>query len=363
MYSAFFSPQYTKVLLSKVLLFTQKNSIESNTDDFVYLMKKGGLKKERIIQEVSKNRYNKYLNKLDLIIPQYHTSVCIDDCAYCGFRKSNSNVLRQELNEEDFEKELKLIIEWGYTTIEFVYANDLNFPAERIAKRIKKAKQIGQTLGKELEIGINAPPFSTDEYRILKESGLDFVLLWMETYSPDYQIWHQNNTPKSDFNYRLDTFDRSIQAGINKYAFAVLFGLSDWVDDVLNLIAHGLYLRQAYDVEPYIIGNPRLKHAMGLNVENSPYIIDDENYIFVNYLLKLIFPESKLFINTRESIEMNLELIKGGGDFFTIDCGTFPGAYLNPTLVIDGQEQFHTAYYHRERSVKYLQEKGYKVVF
>jgi len=320
-------------------------------------------KKTQIIDIVSTQKQAKHNNTLQAIIPQYHTSKCIDNCAYCGFRKSNSNVLRTELDDNDFEKELKLILDWGYSVIEFVYSTDTNFPAKRIAERIQKAKRIGKSIGKELEIGINAPSLSLDDYKILNEADVDFVLLWMETYSDNYKKWHPDNTPKSDFNYRIDTFDRSIQAGIKKYAFAILFGLSDWVEDVLSLIAHGLYIRKAYGVEPYIIGNPRLKHAMGLSVENSPFIISDEDYVFINYFLKLVFPETKLFINTREEIDINLELIKGGGDFFTIDCGTFPGAYLNFGLVRDGQEQFHTSYYNREKTITLLQEKGYKVIF
>jgi len=319
---------------------------------------------KKLINFVVAQRQREHNDTLYAIIPQYHTSHCVNDCAYCGFRKSNPHVLRAELNDEDFERELNLILNWGYTRIEFVYASDENFPVKRIAERVSKAKNIGESFGRELEIGINAPPLSLEDYKILNDAGLDFVLLWMETYSEaSYKKWHPGNTPKSDFNYRIDTFDRSIQAGIKKYAFAVLFGLSDWGEDVLNLIAHGLYIRKNYGVEPYIIGNPRLKYAMGLNVENSKLIIDDENYIFVNYLYKLIFPETKLFINTRETMEMNLELIKGGGDFFTIDCGTFPGVYLNSELVKNGQEQFHTSYYNREKTIALLQKEGYKVIF
>ncbi|GHT35872.1 hypothetical protein FACS189427_06220 [Planctomycetales bacterium] len=258
--------------------------------------------KEQVINKVIRQRQQKYNNTLYAIIPQYHTSKCVDDCGYCSFRKSNPNVIRAELNDKDFMRELELILGWGYTSIEFVYSTDANFTASRIAQRVILAKEKGKSIGKELEIGINSPTLSYDDYRILHNAGVDFVLLWMETYSDNYDKWHPKNTPKSNFNYRIDTFDRSIQAGIKKYAFAVLFGLGNWIDDVLSLISHGLYLRENYGVEPYIIGNPRLKYAMGLSVEKSPYIIDDENYIFINYLYKLIFPETRLFINTRENI-------------------------------------------------------------
>jgi len=364
MYSHFFPSTLNLCCSDNTFESLLENTQNMNISDIYTLINICLTDKEKIVNIISAQKRIKHNNTLQAIIPQYHTSKCIDDCAYCSFRKSNPHVLRAELNDKDFEKELNLILDWGYTTIEFVYAADTNFPAKRIAERITQAKRIGKSMGKELEIGINASPLSLDDYMILNDAGLDFVLLWMETYSKEnYKKWHPNNTPKSDFNYRIDTFDRSIQAGIKKYAFAVLFGLSDWKEDVINLIQHGLYIRSTYGVEPYIIGNPRLKYAMGLDVEKSTFIIDDENYIFINYLLKLIFPETKLFISTRETINMNLELIKGGGDFFTIDCGTFPGAYLNSELVKNGQEQFHTSYYNREKTIALLQEKGYKIIF
>lgn len=319
--------------------------------------------KNKIISIVSEQRFEMHRNIIHAIIPQYHTSKCIDNCSYCSFRKNNKQVLRVELNDEDFEKELRLILDWGYTIIEFVYSTDTNFPAKRIAERIIYAKEIGKSYGTNLEIGVNAPTLSLADYKLLNSAGIDFILLWMETYSDKYKEWHPGNTPKSNFTYRIDTFDRSIQAGINKYAFAILFGLSDWFDDIIALCNHGLYLRKTYGIEPYIIGNPRLKYAMGLSVENSKYIIDDENYIFICYFLKLIFPTTKLFINTRESIDINIQLIKGGGDFFTIDCGTFPGAYLNNEIIKMGQEQFHTSYYNREKTIKILREKGFEIIF
>ncbi len=350
------------------LLFDKaKNNCYSLDISDIYLLLNVSLydkrKQKEIINYVSKRKYLNHKNNLHAIIPQYHTSRCIDDCMYCSFRKSNANIIRRELNDSDFENELKLILSWGYTSIEFVYSTDSNFPAQRIAQRIICAKNIGKSVGKQLEIGINTPTLSFDDYKILNNAGADFVLLWMETYSKDYVKWHPGNTPKSNFNFRVNTFDRSIQAGIKKYAFAVLFGLSNWIDDLVSLITHGLYLRKTYGVEPYIIGNPRLKHAMGLSVENSKYIIDDDNYIFINYFLKLVFPQTRLFINTREQIDINLQLINGGGDFFTIDCGTFPGAYLNYELIKDGQEQFHTFNYNRKNTINLLQRAGYKIIF
>jgi 2-iminoacetate synthase len=319
--------------------------------------------KSEVIHISLTTREKKFHNSLSLIIPQYHSSKCIDNCKYCGFRKSNPNMLRVTLSDSDFEKEINLLIDWGYRCIEFVYATDPDFTAQRIGERVQVAKRIGKDREVDLIIGLNANSFTVEEYKILNQHGLDFMVLWIETYTEKYHDWHPKDTPKADFIHRIDTFDRVIQGGINKFGFGVLFGLGNWVHDVLMLIAHGLYLRKQYGIDPYIMGIPRLKQAMGLKIERSPWIIDDNDFEFVCYLFKLVFPNTKLFINTRENFEENYKLISGGGDLFTIDCGTFPGAYLNPKLVVEGFEQFHTQYYNRDTALTALKDKGFKPEF
>lgn len=315
--------------------------------------------KKKIIETSSSIRNTKFHNQLSIIIPQYHSSRCIDNCKYCGFRESNSEMLRVILEDDDFEKEVNLLLDWGYRCIEFVYATDPFFTPEVIANRVLKAKQSAKNRNLNLKVGLNSNSFNVDGYKTLKQHDLDFMVLWIETYTEKYKDWHPKDTPKADFMFCLDTYDRVIQGGLEKYGLGILFGLGYWVWDVLMLMMHGLYLREKYGIDPYIIGIPRLKQAMGLKVEKSPWIIDDENYEFICFLYKLIFPNTKLFINTRENFEDNTHLISGGGDLFTIDCGTFPGAYLNPKIVVNGFEQFHTQYYEREKAIQSLTIKGF----
>lgn len=344
--------------LEKLLHSNKETDIE-DVAEVLYSGLKDKSKKTKIIDVCAANRFEKFHNKLSIIIPQYHSSRCVDDCKYCGFRKSNPNMLRAVLNDKDFEKEINLLIDWGYRCIEFVYATDPDFTPERIGKRIQTAKRIGDDKGVDLRIGLNANSFDVNGYRTLKDYGLDFMVLWVETYTEKYKNWHPQNTPKGNFINRIDTFDRVIQGGIDKFGFGVLFGLGNWLHDCLMLIAHGLYLKKEYGIDPYIMGIPRLKHAMGLKTEKSHWIIDDRNYEFVCSLYKLVFPETMLFINTREKFEENLHLISGGGDLFTIDCGTFPGAHLKPQLIVNGFEQFHTQHYEREKIVQSLTSKGF----
>lgn len=312
----------------------------------------------RLMEIVRNNRLNKYNNQVDLIVPHYQSSKCEDSCAYCGFRKVNKEMVRESLSEEDFEKEINLLIDWGYTSYEFVYATDPEYTPEKISSRIKKAKEIARKRGKELFIGVDSQSFETDEYRLLKENEMDFLVLWMETYTDMYSKVHPKHTKKGDFEKRLNTCDRLIKAGVHRYSLGVLLGLSPWIEDVALLIAHGIYLRNTYGYSPYITGIPKLASAMGLKESSWKNIPSDEELILISHIYKAIFPDTKLFVNQRQEFEINLEIVKGGGDLYTVDFATFPGAYLNNGVIDANIEQFKTLDYSREQTINRLKNFG-----
>jgi hypothetical protein len=136
-------------------------------------------------------------------------------------------------------------------------------------------------------------------------------------------------SPKRDFEFRLDLWDRVIAAGIKKIALGALLGLYDWRYDALATIEHGNYLRRAYALEPHAMGIPRLKPARGVLASQKPsrFTVSDDDYRLILSLYHLAFPRSRLFFNTRENYEMNISMV-AAGDLFTVDCDTFPGGYL-----------------------------------
>jgi 2-iminoacetate synthase len=111
-------------------------------------------------------------------------------------------------------------------------------------------------------------------------------------------------------------------------ALGVLFGLYDWRYDVLALIEHASFLRKVYGIDPYAIGIPRLKPALGVpaSQKRSRFSVGDQDYRLAVSLYHLAFPRTRLFFNTRESYEFNLSMVEGG-DLFTVDCETSPGGY------------------------------------
>ncbi len=292
------------------------------------------------------------MKNVNIIVPQYHSSFCVDNCSYCGFRKSNKIIPRNRLSDDDYKKELDLLIKWGYKTIEFVFASDRYFGPDKIAKRIEYAKELSEKRNINLRIGLNSEPFDFKGYKILKSAGLDFFVLWMETYSKkQFELWHGLKTPKSNYEYRIEAFDRAIEAGLSNYGMGVLFGLADWKKDVSTLIEHGKKLLEKYKISPYIIGVPRLRPAHSVIFNGRVLKLTDEEFTAATKMYKVAFPKTMLFLNTRESLDLNLKICNNN-DLFTIDCGTYPGAFLNHKSIVNGIEQFSTHIYNRDIVLK-----------
>lgn len=305
-------------------------------------------------------RNREHSRAVEAIIPEYLTSFCQNDCLYCGYRKSNPLAERVRLSLEHFERELDLILAWGHRQIELVLADDAEFTPAQLAPFIELARARLNSLGGGL-LALNAPAYQRDDYCLLRRAGLDWVALWQETYdATHFNRWHVTGTPKRQFEFRLDVWDRAIPAGVRRAALGVLFGLYDWRFDVLALIEHGNYLRRTYGIEPYALGVPRLKPARGVLASQKPskYSVTDEDYRLAVAIYHLAFPRSRVFFNTRETYEFNLSMLTRG-DLFTVDCETLPGAYLRGRLT--GQFATH-AYPPRREVVRELQARGFTVL-
>ncbi|MEJ2007576.1 MAG: hemerythrin domain-containing protein [Acidobacteriota bacterium] len=170
---------------------------------------------------------------------------------------------------------------------------------------------------------------------------MDWIVEWQETYHrPHFDRWHFPGSPKRQYEFRTDIWDRVIRGGISKIALGVLLGLYDWRYEVLAVVEHGNYLRRTYGVEPHALGIPRLKPARGVlaSQKASRFAVSDDDFRFIVSLYRLAFPSSRLFFNTREPYEFNLSMVSGG-DLFTVDCETLPGGYLRRHL--PGQFSIH----------------------
>ena len=266
---------------------------------------------------------------VEFVIPVYLTSYCQNECLYCGYRQSNALTERVRLGEDEFSRELDLILSWGHRQIELVLSDDPQFGPEVVARYVELTRRKLERLGGGV-VALCSPVYERADYVRLREAGLEWVVAWQETYhQPQFDRWHFAGSPKRDIAYRLDLWDRVIAGGITKVALGALLGLYDWRFDALATIEHGNYLRRTYGLEPHALGIPRLKPARGVLASQKPsrFTVSDDDYRLILSLYHLAFPHSRLFFNTRESYEMNISMV-AAGDLFTVDCDTFPGGYL-----------------------------------
>jgi len=271
--------------------------------------------------------------EIEFIIPVYLTSFCQNDCLYCGYRKGNPLAERIRLSLDDLSHELDVILGWGHRQIELVLSDDPELGARQLAPYVELTRKKLDAVGGGV-IALCAAVYEEDDYRRLREAGLDWVAEWQETYhQPHFDRWHFVETPKRHYRDRLDLWDHTIAAGLTRIGMGVLLGLYDWRFDVLAVVEHGNYLRRTYALEPHAIGIPRLKPARGVLASQKPsrFTVSDEDYRFIISLYHLAFPRSRLFFNTREAYDFNLSLL-AAGDLFTVDCETLPGGYLRGHL-------------------------------
>jgi len=298
---------------------------------------------------------------VEFVIPVYLTSFCQNECLYCGYRHSNALTDRVRLSPSEFNQELDLILSWGHRQIELVLSEDPEFGPDVVARYVEMTRRRLDRLGGGT-VGLCSPVYTCEDYKRLRDAGLEWVVEWQETYhKPHFDRWHVVGSPKRDIEYRLDLWDRVIGGGIKKVALGALLGLYDWHFDALATIEHGNYLRRAYGVEPHAMGIPRLKPARGVlaSQKASRFTVSDEDYRLILSLYHLSFPRSRLFFNTRESYDMNISMV-AAGDLFTVDCDTFPGGYLHN----DTPGQFSThGFPSRREVVEVLAARGLKSLY
>jgi 2-iminoacetate synthase len=290
----------------------------------------GGTSDREILARSAERKALLYRNQLFVIVPMYVTSICQEQCLYCNYRAGNKGigVERKRLSIEELETEaLYLIREKGFRVLELVYASDPQMRVDAMCRHVELLRRLLDTHGGGL-VGISAEALEERDYRRLVNAGLCWSVLWQETYDKfRYAALHPGRSPKTNFAYRLDSYERMLAAGIAHVGVGVLSGLSDWRRDWAMLMLHEEYLRQKFPQGASILGTPRLKMAPGAAYQQSTYTPTRQDFLATIALHNLYLPNTAPFVSTREEWDVCLELARGGGCLFTLNCSTTPGGY------------------------------------
>ncbi len=261
-----------------------------------------------------------YGNRIVLFAPLYIGNLCINDCLYCGFRKSSGGTVRKTLTPEEIISEVKSLQDEGQKRLILVFGESPVYSPDFIASCVRTVYGVHSGKGAIRRVNINAAPLDVEGYRTIKAEGIGTYQIFQETYHREtYSKYHPASTIKGDFMWRLDGLDRAFEAGIDDLGIGALIGLYDWRFEVLGLVSHALHLKEKFGVGPHTISFPRIQPAEGMNLP-LPYKCSDNDFKHLVAVLRLAVPYTGMIMTARESPEIRNEVIHLGVS--QIDAGT-----------------------------------------
>ena len=282
-----------------------------------------------------------YGNRIVLFAPLYVGNYCSNNCKYCGFKASNKDAVRKTLNKEELIANVEALEAHGHKRLILVYGEHRQYSAEFIADSVRTVYQVKKQPGEIRRVNINAAPFDIEGFRTIKEAGIGTYQIFQETYHPEAYAFQHPSGRKADYNYRLTSLDRAMEAGIDDLGLGVLFGLYDWRFEVMALIRHTNHLEACYGVGPHTLSFPRLQSASGSETDPR-YAVNDEDFVRLIAILRLAVPYTGMILTARESAAIRDEVLEFGCS--QIDAGTKLelGAYAeNPKMLQNiHKEQF-----------------------
>jgi len=264
-----------------------------------------------------------------LYAPLYISNFCVNDCEYCGFKK-DINFNRKRLNAEEILREAEVIRSFGIESLLLVSGEDPRFiNADFLAEVVVELKKMFSY------ISIEIAPMPEADYRKLFEAGVHGLTLYQETYDREaYDKLHLSG-PKSDYQQRLDFMEYGARAGFHNLGLGALLGLHDWRSEALSIAAHALYLRKRYWRSKFSFSFPRITAIEGgFDVPNE---MNDKELEQMMLAFRLFFPESDLYISTRETYEFRHSVVQTCASHISAASIVVPGGYVESTTV-DGDD-------------------------
>lgn len=256
-----------------------------------------------------------YGNRIVLFAPLYVSSVCVNNCAYCGFRSSNTQVRKRALSQDELQREFDALVNVGHKRLIMVYGEHPDSDYEYICRTIEAAYQVKSGNGEIRRANVNAAPLFVDEYKAVRSVGIGTYQVFQETYHrPTYQKLHSKGTLKSHFDWRVFALHRAQEAGIDDVALGVLFGLTDWRFEILGLLYHAMSLEKYFGVGPHTISYPRLEPAVNTPLASaSPHQVSDEDFAKIVAIIRLMCPYTGSILTARERPEVRRDIMRKGG--------------------------------------------------
>jgi 2-iminoacetate synthase len=270
-----------------------------------------------------------YGKRLVIFAPLYISNLCANECVYCAFRARNKTVKRRALTQDEIADETRALIDQGHKRALLVAGE--SYPREGfdyILKAIDTVYSVRSDKGEIRRVNVNIAPLTVDEFHRLKDRNIGTYQIFQETYHRETYSRVHLAGKKADYDWRITSVDRAMEAGIDDVGIGVLFGLFDWRYEVLALLQHIRHLEQRFGVGPHTLSVPRLEPAIGSDVaSHPPHPISDIDFRKVVAILRLAVPYTGIIMSTRESANIRRETFALGVSQISAGSRTNPGGY------------------------------------
>jgi len=272
-----------------------------------------------------------YGSRLVFFAPLYISNRCANECTYCAFRATNTELTRRTLTQREIAEETRILIRQGHKRVLVVAGEAL--PPRGFQYIIDSINTIYDTRvgpGEIRRVNVNLAPQSVDRFKLLKDAGIGTFQLFQETYHrPTYASVHLKGK-KRDYDWRATAFDRAMEAGIDDVGMGLLFGLYDWRFEVLSLMQHIRHLEETFGVGPHTISFPRIEPAVGSDIASRPpHVVSDADFIKLIAIMRLAVPYTGMIMSTRETAEVRRQTFAVGISQISAGSRTDPGGYTD----------------------------------
>nr|MBC8495812.1 radical SAM protein [archaeon] len=179
------------------------------------------------------------IKEVSLYTCLYITNKCINDCGYCGYKKSNNSLNRIILTAEEVRVEAIAIRESGVNNVIIIGGTlEENEYKDLILETTKIALEEGLIPWIEFE------NLSFETLKELKAIGANHFILFQETYNEKIFSKLHQGVLKKNFSARLEKMNEAINAGFKNIGIGALFGLTNNFDfEIQELCKHAKALQ------------------------------------------------------------------------------------------------------------------------
>jgi len=269
-----------------------------------------------------------YGKRIVLFAPLYLSSFCVNNCVYCGYKRSNTEQLRKRLTLDEIKREVEILESLGHKRLAVEAGEDpKNCPIEYVTDAIKAIYSIRDGNGSIRRVNINIAATTIEDYQKLKAAEIGTYILFQETYKRDRYAQLHPSGPKHDYNWHTTAMDRAMKGGIDDVGIGVLYGLYDWKYETVAMFLHAEHLEKTFGVGPHTISVPRMRPAGAVNLDTFPYLVPDAAFRKIIAAIRLAVPYTGMILSTREDPDFRDELIDCGISQISAGSCTGVGGY------------------------------------